>query len=219
MMRSMLVTIQGRLPLLMHSSQTANPMNIYTKAIKAISSKRQKTDDDYERLARIEWEAGLYFDEEGHIAIPGYVMEAALRRGATANKRGRAIDVGARVAEEYIRLRFPGDDIRRDARPETIDDIPSASLERLFVPEHIDSRIVNVDRKRIMRTRPRFDTWSCEFSVIYRPDKIDERHLVESITVAGDQVGICDFRPRYGLFDVINAVDDSEEKKKKGGTR
>ena len=41
-------------PLLQHDDKMANPFNDYTKRMKAISSKRKKTDDDLMEIARIE---------------------------------------------------------------------------------------------------------------------------------------------------------------------
>ena len=58
-------------PLLQHDDKMANPFNDYTKRMKAISSKRKKTDDDLMEMARIEWMASLY-----HTERKGYYMKA-----------------------------------------------------------------------------------------------------------------------------------------------
>jgi hypothetical protein len=58
------MTWTGRTPLVVHNDQLANPLGSYTKAIKAISSKRAKTEDDHLEMSRIEWEGGLYIDPE-----------------------------------------------------------------------------------------------------------------------------------------------------------
>ena len=49
------IRFQGVSPLLCHNGQTADPRNAYSKAIKAISGKRKKTDSDYDEMARLEW--------------------------------------------------------------------------------------------------------------------------------------------------------------------
>ena len=40
-------------------------MNKFAKAMKAITSKRKKTDEDYIELARLEFFGGLYADDQG----------------------------------------------------------------------------------------------------------------------------------------------------------
>jgi len=50
--------------LIMHNGQTADPLNPFSKAMKEISSKRKKTDTDYEAMANIEYRAGLYLNKK-----------------------------------------------------------------------------------------------------------------------------------------------------------
>lgn len=60
MIETMKLRLTGIAPLLMHDNKAANPLNPYAKAMKALTGKRKKTDDDLAEIARIEWEAGLY---------------------------------------------------------------------------------------------------------------------------------------------------------------
>ena len=39
-------------PMISHNSQLANPLNRYSKAMKALTGKRKKTDQDIEDIAR-----------------------------------------------------------------------------------------------------------------------------------------------------------------------
>ena len=66
--------------------------------------------------------------------------------------------------------------------------------------EYRDVRAMKVMRARIMRTRPRFDTWNISFIASYDEDVIDFRDLTDAIEYAGQYVGLCDSRPRYGKF-------------------
>jgi len=70
----------------MHNGQLADPSNWYSRAIKAISGKRGKTEADYQEMARLEWMGSLYL-AQGVPCIPGYVLEATLiGRGGAARK-------------------------------------------------------------------------------------------------------------------------------------
>ena len=66
--------------MIMHNGQTCDPMNKFARAIKEISGKRKKTDEDYAEMGRLEWIAGLYVNEEGKLIIPADVLDSALIR-------------------------------------------------------------------------------------------------------------------------------------------
>lgn len=201
-MQQVKIRIEGKVPLLMHNNQTANPLNVYTKAIKSISSKRKKTDADHMDLSRLEWEAGLYLDDDGHICIPANVIEATLKSAAKKNKNGKAVELGVRVEENFCQLEYPNNGFQRKALPKKPEDLPSKELDKMY-DKHVDCRIVTVDRKKILRSRPRFDKWAVEFTLLFDESVINERTLLETVAVAGDQIGMCDYRPRYGLFNAV----------------
>lgn len=57
-----------------------------------------------------------------------------------------------------------------------------------------------VGRARIMRTRPRFDQWHIVFNISYDETKIDLNTIMDAMENAGNFVGLCDSRPKYGRF-------------------
>jgi hypothetical protein len=91
-MKTMKVRIDGKVPLLMHNNQSANPLNMYARATKVFTLKKKKTDQDHMDISRIEWEAGLYFDDDGNVTIPGECIEAMLRNAARKTKNGKSIE-------------------------------------------------------------------------------------------------------------------------------
>jgi len=54
--------------------------------------------------------------------------------------------------------------------------------------------------KRIMRTRPIFRNWSALAVIEYESSLLNLEQVDRWIQTAGVQVGICDWRPRYGRF-------------------
>ena len=56
------VTIEGIRPLLQHNGRLCNPLDVHTKALKAASKQRNKSDDDHMHTARVEFEGSMYFD-------------------------------------------------------------------------------------------------------------------------------------------------------------
>ena len=58
------------------------------------------------------------------------------------------------------------------------------------------------NKSRIMRTRPKFPAWALSFELAYQ-DEIANRSSIEKwLTDAGQFVGLCDYRPRFGRFEV-----------------
>lgn len=201
-MQTMKVRVEGKIPMLMHCNQMANPLNVYSRAVKPITGKRKKTDADHLEISRLEWEAGLYFDTEGNISIPAEVVEATLRNAARKTKMGKLIEEGVRVEENFCKLEFPNNGYKRNSVPSSPDMLPSKELDKMYA-KHADVRLVKVKGSggTVLRTRPRFDKWAFEFTIMFDENIISERDLEEVVNVAGERIGFCDWRPRYGLFN------------------
>lgn len=190
MFRQITFKIQGLVPTLMHNGQMADPLNQYAKALKAISSKKKKTDADFENMAMIEWEGGLYFNHEGRIVWPGHVLEGAMGEAA-AKLKLKKVAQGALLVEEDAVLEYDG--------PKDLDSLKKDPRFRITTG-------VKVQRARIMRTRPYFPNWSLQFTVTYDPSLLDERQVTQIVEILGSKVGLSDFRPKYGRFKVVSAV-------------
>lgn len=169
----------------MHNGQLADPLNPHSRSIAEVTSKRKKTDADHVEVGRREFFGSLYL-MGGEPCIPGEVMEAALIRGAMKEKRGPAAKAGLLV-ENNSRLEYDGP---RD---------PQA----LWADERFRLRVaVKVGQAKVMRTRPRFDGWSADVIVKYLPSLLNEREVGGFLITAGEQLGIGDWRPRFGRFSV-----------------
>lgn len=68
---------------------------------------------------------------------------------------------------------------------------------------HVDKQSVVVQRARILRCRPHFDEWELKFQITLRDDRIQPAIVREILESAGKYVGIGDYRPRYGLFEIV----------------
>lgn len=190
------INVVGISALLMHNNQAANPLCDYAKALKRLSSKRNKTDEDYRELARLEWEAGLYL-EQGKVVIPARCIEAALWNGAKKTKNGVKFKSGVLVEEDYMPLSYEGPIIQANGNKE----IPNASLDK-FYPQFNYQALVKVGNQTILRTRPIFKDWRFQTTLLYDPTVIDERTLISIGEDTGRLVGLCDNRPRMGRFMV-----------------
>lgn len=190
MHRSVNISVVGASPLVQHNPRLANPLDPITKEIKTISGKRKKTEDDYRRLADLEWRGGLYLNADGRVIVPGEIIEATLVKAAKATRFGEAFKAGIMVPDDPI-LQYEG--------PQDIEKLADD-------PNFRDMRNVTVDRKRIMRCRPIFRAWSLRFNTLYLPDVLDPKKVVEVVEHAGRLVGFMEMRPRYGRF-LVESVD------------
>jgi len=132
-----------------------------------------------------EAEMYLYKDPEGRIVIPALNIKAMLRdAGRNYKISGRKSTYGAMIKA-------------------------GIDVEPFYVPlKHngwaVDVRPVVVQRSRILRARPRFDKWKLEFIIVNKDPTILLRDTMKRIVEdAGKWYGLGDFRPEFGLFEVV----------------
>ncbi len=180
--------ITGRSALLMHSTTALDPSHPLSKAKAELTRKHatKKTDEDQIEIQRLEFLAGLYHDDKIGPYLPANMLLAAIRDGGKANKLGAEITRSVFIEEDKVPLQYSG--------PRTVD--------KLWSQRFYDVQGVKVGKSMVLRTRPHFTGWSAEFTVSYDADHLDEDQLDFAVRNAGARVGIGDYRPRYGRFDV-----------------
>lgn len=193
-MKNLKVTWKGITPLIMHSCQCVNPLHPISKEMKKYSSKKSKiTEEELVILSDLEWEAGAYWKDGLGLYIPAENVEATIRNGAKVNRKGKDIEKYVNVTDLYIPFMY-GENLTKD--------------ELIHNYEYRDTRIMTVQRSKIMRTRPRFDQWNITFNLMYDEEKIDLETIVNAMEYAGSYVGLCDSRPKYGKFvAIIEEID------------
>ena len=184
--------IVGVAPLVQHNGQLADPANEYSRAVKEISGKRQKVDADYEEMARLEWLGSLYLFK-GEPCIPSYVMEAVLiGRGGAARKQkmGKQAAAGLFVTKNFP-LEYDG--------PRDPHELWKIEDFRLRVP-------VRVGQAKVMRTRPIFNDWAATVEVEFDTRLVNEADVRLWMELAGYEVGLMDWRPKFGRFSVVDSA-------------
>ena len=187
-MKKLRVTLYGTSPLIMHSPKCVNPLHPISVQMKQYTSKRKKTEDDLLKLSDLEWEAGVYWDDSIGLHIPNECVAATLLNGAKFNRNGADM-------ERYCHIVTPLCPV----------DIGEAQdYEALKNNNRFrDVRTVVVKKSRVIRTRPRFNTWSTQFEMFLEEDKIDLNAVKLALENAGSYVGLCEMRKRgYGHFNV-----------------
>lgn len=182
----------------MHNGNLANPLSKASKALKQVTSKKKKTDADFERMAEIEFKAGLYIDEDRGPVIPGENIEATLYNAAKITKEGKIAKSACFVPKSAV-LQYDGP---RDA-------------DGLWEDERFRNCVgVKVGMARVMRTRPIFKDWSAIVEVEFEDSVVNAEQVDRWVNSAGTQVGLCDWRPRCGRFTAEKVANVTPKKRK-----
>lgn len=179
------ISITGTNALLMHSARLSNPLDPATKAIKKVSGKRTKTEDDHLEMARLEHAGSLYFDDEVGPYLPSDNIWRSLLDGAKKHKLGVKVKEGLIFTTDVNPIAYDG--------PRTIDGLWQDENFR-------HSASVKVGTSRVTRTRPMFREWTTEAEGIIDPNILDLDDLKMIAETSGSVIGMGDWRPRYGRY-------------------
>lgn len=183
-MRTIKFNIEGTQPMMWSNPQTVNPFNKYTVALKPLTAKRKKTDEDHIEICRIKFEASLYI-KNGIYVIP---CDHFWKSICTAAKE---LKLGAKFERSFI----------------VVDDCPLEFPEKGMTPDqlwedkrHVDIRDGAVSGSRITACRAIFAEWSTTLECIYDETQIDESQVINIIDIAGKRYGVGTYRKKYGRF-------------------
>ena len=180
------IHIKGITPLIMHNGQLADPLCEATQLIQRLSGKRKKTLEDHKELSKAEWYGSLYVNESGAPCLPGEVIESTLAEGAKKFKLGKEAKRGIIVADNAP-LIFDG--------PKTADGLWEAG-------GYLKRAGVRIQQSRVIRSRPIFPKWECEFVISWDSNIIRDKEQLLDIVESAGQAGIGDWRPKFGRFAV-----------------
>lgn len=181
-------TLRGTCPLLQHNERLANPFDTLTKAIAVITSKRtRQTDEDRIQVTRLEWEGGLYFNEQGPY-IPGPNVKKCIMEAASLYRGGKDVQRALTPLDIEIPLIYAG--------PRNIEEMWAHPT--VFV----DQRGARVNgRSKIIRTRPKFPNWSIVTRMLLNVTALSLDDLILYTENAGRTTGLGDYRPTFGRFE------------------
>lgn len=196
MQQEMKVKFVGTSPLLMHNGMLADKENpIAAEIAQRVATKgRDRSDQIVKEIEWFSWLGGLWLNNKNQIAIPSDAIEKCIIEGARKTKNGKMVESGVN-ANGWSLLEF------KDA---------GKTLEEIYaLGEYVDNRLVKSNPAaktsgKVMRTRPIFNSWSFSCVLLY-DDRIvpNQDSLMRWVEIAGIQVGIGDYRPKFGRFEAI----------------
>lgn len=170
------ITIRGAADLLFHRW---NCESVAAKAGAAKNSKAKKSDD----IASYVWR-----DESGGICLPGEYLRQSIIMAAKFRQDPRS------PRKSAMDLFKAGLVCLTHLAPLGVDEC-----------DYLDTRRVTVQRAGINRVRPAMRAgWEASFDLqVLTPEYISAALLNDVVTMAGRLVGVGDFRPTFGRFQIV----------------
>ena len=191
------VHIVGATPLLIHNGRMASPLDVFSKKMKLLTSKRKKTEDDLKNILEIQWEGGLYWDDEIGLHMPTENLLAALLKAYKHHKLGK--NITGIVFDEPIG--FP---------------IITQNHKNLIALKADDSnkfiKAVTIQRSKTLSCRPIFKKWEMgfEFFIDEEFSGVDEIKMI--LFTMSQRIGLGVWTPShpkpgsYGKFLIKSLI-------------
>jgi hypothetical protein len=193
------IHLKGISPLVMNCDTLANPLHPTSKKLKEITGLKSKQDEHHLAIAKLQWNASLYYDDEIGVYLSSKMIIGCLRASARKEKKGLHMKA---VIIDCI----PGTPLIPYAglTPENLWNV----LDKKGAQSHVFTESVNVQRAKTMRTRPRFHEWSVKFEALLNTEILSEAEFKRIIERAGFEYGVGELRPQLatgicGRFQLV----------------
>jgi len=185
------IDVTGTSPILLHNPRMVDPEFEINRQIKALTSKRKKTDEDLKQIEKLEWYGGLYEGPGANgstiVVLPTRKLRKCLINAGRITKMGKFVERALSFASLQVPLVHDG----------------PTDIDAIFADKRFHNRdSVGVGGKRVMRVRPQFSTWAITVDGLFIEDvglNLDELRSVAEL--AGLSEGLGDNRVNgYGRF-------------------
>lgn len=181
-------SLEGSTAILMHNVRMASPIDPYSKDLKRLNKKKGKETDDYAEIQEVEFKGGLYHDPILGPYVPAEAIHRCIQEGGTQTKIGKKLKQ-ALFVNEHAALKYEG--------PRDVEGLWKAGT-------FADVRMVVVGQSKVPRCRPIFQAgWQVDFeAVLLTGNELEPEHVQMALERAGKFIGLGDYRPRFGRFQV-----------------
>ena len=191
MYKKLTFRLEGVVPLIMNNGQSQNPDLKINKERSKLHKRGHKTEQDELDGRKLDFLAALYTDDKGHPVIPGDNFDAMMygRSGAVSQMKVKGISRKKCAANIFtegpVLLEYDG--------PSTAKELAEDERFRFF------HKVVRSNIS-VFVTHPIFPKWSATVAVKYNSDQLDADDVAKLMVYGGENVGVCDWRPKYGRF-------------------
>jgi hypothetical protein len=174
-------------PFVMNQDTLANPLHPTTKKLKEFTGLKTKQDEHHLAIAKLQWEASLYYDDDIGVYLSSKMIIGCLRASARKEKKGlhmKAVIVDCIPGTPLIPY--------EGMTPSKLWTIKNKKDELT----HVFTESVNVQRAKTMRTRPIFNQWEVKFDALLNTEILSEIEFKRILERAGFEYGIGELRPQ-----------------------
>jgi len=173
-------------PIVFHRGDLADSQDEYARAMKKITDKRNKTDEDKAEIDSLSWRGSLYVEDD-KIVYPAFNVWRSIQEAAKLTKHGRHIERALTFDSRTVPFNYTG--------PDDIDVMYKDS-------RYVWRAMVRVGQSKVARVRPRFDEWFITLTGELDVTELNFDEFREIVERAGRVVGLGDARRLgYGRFD------------------
>jgi len=188
-MKSIKFRMEGTCPLMLNNPQTVNPMNEYSKALKELTGKRTKTDEDLNEIFHLKFLASCYWNKKGEYILPSNMIAKSFEAGAKENKLGAKFQRSVFVFNDAI-LKFKDN---------------GCTPEELWTDHsetYVDIRPVGIMKSKVVTARMIIPEWSCEGELHFDETQLNKSEVWLSLQNAGSRYGVGTYRQQYGRYKI-----------------
>lgn len=168
------VEVKGVAPLLFNRFPDEENKEGKSKAKKSIATKEEQV------------EKSLYREEKGKVYQPSeHFVGAMVKAGANFKLEGK------KTYKDVVKGGV------------FIEPLKIVHLKQGYVADW-RGVVIPSTRGRVMKGRARMDDWGLKFELSCIDPRATEQDLKEILTYAGAYIGVGDYRPRYGRFEVVS---------------
>lgn len=158
------------------------------------SKKARQTQEDRLEYERTHWKDKAYVDEDGHLYIPSENIHECMK-GGSAYWGARIPGQGKKTYTDVVKSAVIVEDLIMTDK--TTDDlIPYGKVVNGTPTKKIASKVYKV--------RPLLRPWGGSFKLHVFDGRLDSGVLKVILSYAGLYRGLCNWRPQFGRFEVVD---------------
>jgi hypothetical protein len=164
-------------------------MNEYSKALKELTGKRTKTDEDLNEIFHLKFLASCYWNNKGKYILPANMLAKSFEAGAKENKLGAKFQRSVFVFED-VEIKFKDN----GCTPE--------ELWQNHSETYVDIRPVGIQKSKVVTARMIIPEWSCEGELHFDESQLNKSEVWLALQNAGARYGVGTYRQCYGRYKI-----------------
>ena len=178
--------LTGQTPLYQNNPEhLANPLDELNQEIKKLTGKTKKTIEDHKKIARLEFDAKLYWDDELGVIEPSWNVKKCLIEAARLRKFGKMIERGFSPFDPVVPLQHGG----------------PKDVNALWKDGYWKIDTMGQRGQRVAKTRPFFKEWTLSLDAELDLNQMNLTNFDQVTADAGALIGLGDSRNMgFGRF-------------------